>query len=385
MENEFLPFHRPALDDDEEREIIEVLRSGWLTTGSRAKKFEKDFAEYIGVKHAIALSSCTAALHLSLICLGIGEGDEVITTPMTFAATANVICLLGAKPVFVDIDPGTLNINPDLIENSITGKTRAIIPVHYGGHPCEMDKIRRIAEKYNIFIIEDAAHAIESEYKNEKCGSMGETGCFSFYANKNITTGEGGMLTTGNDDLAARVRVLSLHGLSRDAWKRYSSSGKALYQVIEAGFKYNMSDLQAALGIHQLRKIENFLHRRKEIVKMYKREFELINEIEFLRPKPYVKSAFHIFPVILKKENLINNWQNIFDSYKNEGIGVSHHFYSLHLQPYYRDQFGYKPEDFPVADRISKSLITLPLYPLMKDGDVKRVIETTKSILNRFL
>src|SRR3990172_5481140 len=268
---DFLPFNRPALGPEEEKEIIETLRSGWLTTGARTRRFESDFAQFTGARHAIGVNSCTAALHLALVANGIGEGDEVITTPITFAATANVIVHTRARPIFVDVEADTLNVDAAQIGAKITRRTRAIIPVHLSGQPCAMDDILAIARKHNLAVIEDAAHAAESVYRGRKVGSIGDATAFSFYATKNVTTGEGGMLTTDDDDLAERVRILSLHGISHDAWKRYTNEGYKHYEVLFPGYKYNMFDLQAALGLHQLAKVEKHWQARKALAEKYDR------------------------------------------------------------------------------------------------------------------
>ena len=280
--NDSTPLHQPWLGEAEEREVLDTLRSGWLTTGPKTREFERSFADYIGCKNALGLNSCTAGLHLALVCLDIGPGDEIITTPITFAATANVIVHQRAKPVFVDVDPGTLNIDADRIEGHISDKTKAILPVHLFGHPCEMETILRIAKKHHLAVVEDAAHAIETQYHGKKVGNIGDFTSFSFYASKNITTGEGGMLTTNRDDLAEKSRILSLHGISADAWKRHGGGEYVHYDVVSPGYKYNMFDVQAALGIHQLRKIEEFWQRRKGLVAIYNEAFQGVPEIRLL-------------------------------------------------------------------------------------------------------
>lgn len=383
-EKPFCHFHRPWLGAEEEREVLDTLRSGWLTTGPKTREFERRFAEYIGCKHAIGLNSCTAGLHLSLVALGIGSGDEVITTPITFAATANVIVLQGATPVFVDVDPETLNIDANQIESHISDKTKVILPVHLFGHPCEMEAIVRIARRHNLAVVEDAAHAIETQYHGEKVGNIGDLASFSFYATKNITTGEGGMLTTNRDDLAEKIRVLSLHGISADAWHRHGEGEYLHWDVIYPGYKYNMFDIQAALGIHQLKKIETFWQRRKRCVEIYNEAFKKVPEIQLLSEKENIKHAHHLYAILLKTEHLTAGRDVVLQALSDAGIGVGVHFRALHLMSFYRQAFGFKRGDFPNAEYASDRLISLPLYPKMREGDVRRVIAALKEILHRF-
>lgn len=379
----FLPFHRPSLGKAEEREILDTLRSGWITTGPKTIEFEKRFARYIGCKHAIALNSCTAGLHLALVALGIGEGDEVITSPITFPATANVIIHQKARPVFVDVEPDTLNIDPDKIEASITPRTKAIIPIHFAGHPCDMDRILSIAKRYNLAIIEDAAHAIEAKYHQQKIGTIGNFTSFSFYATKNITTGEGGMLTTNNDEFADKIRILRLHGISKDAWKRYGSEGYKHWDVIYPGYKYNMFDIQAALGLHQLKKIERFWKIRKTYVEMYDDAFKSIPEIILLSRRPHIKHSYHLYVILVKNEDLKVDRDTIMNLIQSEGVGIGIHFRSLHLHPFYRRTFHFKRGDFPNAAYASERVISLPLYPALQEKDVRRVIKVVKKVISQ--
>jgi dTDP-4-amino-4,6-dideoxygalactose transaminase len=379
----FIHFHRPWLGEEEEKEVIETLRSGWLTTGARTHEFERRFAEYIGCKHAIGLNSCTAGLHLALSALDLGPGDEVITTPITFAASANVIIHQGAKPVFVDVESDTLEIDADKIEEQITEKTRAILPVHLYGHPCDMEAIQRLSQKYRLAVIEDAAHAVGTEYHGKKVGSIGDATSFSFYATKNITTGEGGMLTTDRDDLAEKIRILSLHGITADAWMRHGEGEYVHYDVLYPGYKYNMFDIQAALGIHQLGKIEFFWQRRKQIVEIYNRGFKEVPEIKLLAERDDVKHAHHLFPIIVRTEDLTVDRDAILKSLADSGIGVGVHFRALHLMSFYRQTFGSKRGDFPNAEYASDRLISLPLYPKMSEQDVERVIAAVKNCIQR--
>ncbi|MFH1097669.1 MAG: DegT/DnrJ/EryC1/StrS family aminotransferase [Candidatus Desantisbacteria bacterium] len=380
----FLSFHQALLGEEEEASIIQTLRSGWLTTGPKTKQFEAEFARYANAEHAIAVNSCTAALHLSLIAAEIGEGDEVITTPMTFCATANVIVQVQATPVFVDVDPITLNIDVNKIEEKITSKTKAIMPVHYAGCPCEMDAILELAKKYNLFVIEDAAHATESEYHGKKVGSIGDMTAFSFYATKNLTTAEGGMLTTNSKELEEKVRIFALHGMSKDAWKRYSPEGYQHYQVLHPGFKYNMADIQASLGLCQLAKIEDFLKIRQKHVAAYDEAFKDMDSITRIGRIPDIKHAEHLYAIMVKTEMLNASRDMILSCLQKENIGVSVHFQTLHLQPYYRQQFGFSEGAFPVAEYAGERILSLPLYPGLKEQDVDDVIKAVRKVVGYY-
>ncbi len=379
-----LPFHKAWLEEEEHREVEDTLNSGWLTTGPKVQKFEEAFKEYIGCKHAVALNSCTAGLNLALALQNFADGDEVITTPMTFPATANAILLQRLKPVFADIEPGTLTIDPRKIEAVITPRTRAIIPVHFAGHPCDMTPIQELADKHKLVIIEDAAHALESEYKGKKIGNMGNATAFSFYANKNITTGEGGMLVTNDDALAETIRVMRLQGISRDAWKRFGKSGFAHWEQTLAGHKCNMTDLNASLGLHQIKKIERFMTLRKKYVAMYDNAFADLPELETLAVRDYATSAHHIYIIALQLERLTVDRDGFLDAIQSAGIGVAVHYVALHLQPYYVKNFNTKPQDFPIASNYSERVISLPLYPKMSSADVELVIGTVKDLAKKF-
>lgn len=381
MRKEFLPFHQPWIGDEEKKEVLDTLDSGWITTGPKTKKFEEEFKGYIGSKFAIAVNSCTAGLHLSLVASGIKEGDEVITTPFTFSATANVIVHQRAKPVFVDIERGTFNISPEEIKKSITTKTKAIIPVHMAGHPCEMDEIMKIARDNNLIVIEDAAHALEAWYKKKKIGNISNLTAFSFYATKNITTAEGGMITTNNGKLADKIRILSLHGMSRDAWKRYAQEGSSYYEVEYPGYKYNMTDIQAALGLHQLKKINKFYELRERYYQMYNEGLTGLPGIVIPKEKDYIKHARHLYIVLLKTEELNLSRENFMQKLRGYNISSSIHFISLHLHPYYRKAFGFKKGDFPVAEDVSGRCLSLPLYPKMRETDVEYVIHSIRKII----
>jgi len=379
-----LPFHKSWLEEEEHREVEDTLNSGWLTTGPKAQKFEEAFKDYIGCKHAVALNSCTAGLNLALTVQNFAEGDEVITTPMTFPATTNVILLQRLKPVFADIEPGTLTIDPRKIEAKITPRTRAIIPVHFAGHPCDMTPIQELADRHKLVIIEDAAHALESGYKGKKIGNLGNATAFSFYANKNITTGEGGMLVTNDDALAETIRIMRLQGISRDAWKRYGKSGFSHWEHTLAGHKCNMSDLNASIGMHQIKKVERFMTLRKKYVSMYDRAFADVAELETLAVRDYATHAHHLYVISLHLERLTIDRDGFLDAIQSTGIGVALHYVALHLQPYYVKNFNTKPQDFPIASNYSERVITLPLYPKMSSEDVERVIETVKDLIKKF-
>ena len=379
-----LPFHKSWLEEEEHREVEDTLNSGWLTTGPKAQKFEEAFKDYIGCKHAVALNSCTAGLNLALTVQNFAEGDEVITTPMTFPATTNVILLQRLKPVFADIEAGTLTIDPRKIEAKITPRTRAIIPVHFAGHPCDMTPIQELADRHKLVIIEDAAHALESGYKGKKIGNLGNATAFSFYANKNITTGEGGMLVTNDDALAETIRIMRLQGISRDAWKRHGKSGFSHWEHTLAGHKCNMSDLNASIGMHQIKKVERFMTLRKKYVSMYDRAFADVAELETLAVRDYATHAHHLYVISLHLERLTIDRDGFLDAIQSTGIGVALHYVALHLQPYYVKNFNTKPQDFPIASNYSERVITLPLYPKMSSADVERVIGTVKDLIKKF-
>jgi UDP-4-amino-4,6-dideoxy-N-acetyl-beta-L-altrosamine transaminase len=384
VRSSFLHPFKHSIGKEEIDEVVDTLKSDWITTGPKTFKFEEIFFEYVNSKYAIAVNSCTAALHLAVVALGIGNGDEVITTPYTFAATAEVVINSNAKPVFVDVEKDTYNIDPAKIEEKITDKTKAIIVVHYAGHACEMDKIMEIAEKYDLYVIEDAAHAIGSKYKDQKIGSIGDATCFSFYATKNITTAEGGMITTNRGDLADKMRILSLHGISKDAWKRYSSEGSWYYEIAYSGYKYNMSDLQASIGIHQMKKLDQMQKRREEIADMYNKSFGQIPQITIPTVKSYATHAWHLYPIQVNSDLLSINRNEFIEALKAENIGTSVHFIPLHLHPYYKEKYGFKGDDFPNAESLYKNEISLPIYPNMEDKDVEDVISAVKKIIDYY-
>jgi UDP-4-amino-4,6-dideoxy-N-acetyl-beta-L-altrosamine transaminase len=378
---EFLPFSKPSIGQEEIDEVIDTLRSGWITTGVKTHKFEDDFRKYTQSKFAIALSSCTAALHLALIAANVERDDEVITTPFTFAATTEVILYQNAKPVFVDIKEDTYNIDSKKIEEKITDKTKAIIPVHYGGQPCDMDEIMKIAKKHNLVVIEDAAHALGAKCNGRIIGSIGDFTTFSFYPTKNITTVEGGMITTDDEKSAEKIRILSLHGISKDAWNRYTKEGSWYYEILEKGYKYNMTDIQAALGIHQLKKIEKFIKIRDAYAKQYTKGFEDVEEIITPYLKKNIRHAWHLYPIRIDTGNLRIKRNEFIEKLKEKGIGTSVHFIPLHLHPFYRKTFNYQRGDFPVTEKVYENIISLPIYPAMSRKDVKYVIHSVREII----
>jgi dTDP-4-amino-4,6-dideoxygalactose transaminase len=388
VRDSFLVFGRPCFGDEEINEVIDTLRSGWIGTGPKAVHFEQDFAQYVGNKHALAVNSCTAALHLGLIANHIGPGDEVITAPLTFAATANVIMHVGAKPVFADIDPVTLNIDPDNIERAITSQTKAIIPVHFGGLACDMDRIESIARQHGLAIVEDAAHAIGTRYHGRLIGSStGTIACFSFYANKNLTTAEGGMVTTDNDELADRIAVFRLHGLSKHAWQRYSSKKLMLSDALYPGYKYNMPDVVASLGIHQLAKQERFLEIREQYARCYDEAFANLPGVR-LQPRPrdldQNRHALHLYVLIFDPEQFRVDRNDIMSALLAENIGAALHYRAVHTHPFYRETFGYQHDDFPFAAQVGDNILTLPLTPGMSTRDVEDVITAVNKVLSAY-
>lgn len=379
--NDYLIFGSPLIEEDEIREVEATLRSGWLGTGPKVTAFEDTFKEYTGAKYALALNSCTAGLHLSMLVAGIGQGDEVITTPLTFCATANAIVHTKAKPVFVDVERETMNIDHDKIEEAITPNTKAIVPVHLAGRPCNMDAILDIAHSNNLLIIEDAAHCIEGWYKGKKVGNIGDITCFSFYVTKNIITGEGGMVTTNREDWADKIKMYALHGMSKDAWKRYSDEGFKHYQVIYPGFKYNMMDIQASMGIHQMKRVAQYLKRRDQIWDMYDRALADLPVITPPRPEPDTIHARHLYTLLIDIDKARITRDEVQDRLHNMNIGTGIHFISLHLHEYYRKAFGFKPDDFPNARFISDRTISLPLSARLSDRDVEDVISAVQEVL----
>jgi len=381
VRDKFLPYALPIFGPEEEKEVLEALASGWITTGPRVKKLEEKLAAKVKAKNAVCLDSCTAALHVSLAALDLKPGDEVITTPITFCATANTILHSGGKVVLADVERDTLNISPAAIEKAITPRTRAIVPVHYAGHACEMDDILALAKKHNLKIVEDAAHAIGSEYKGRAIGTIGDTTCFSFYATKNMTTAEGGAVTLNDDEMAARLRILSLHGMSKDAWKRYTSAGSWYYEVVAPGFKYNMTDIEAALGLHQLDKLDGFNETRRRYAKIYDKTIDgMGGGVKRFTPRPHVTHVYHLYPIQLELEALTIDRGRFIEELKAENIGTTVNFIPIHYHPYYRDTLPYTKGSFPVAEAAYERLISLPLYPKMTSDDLGQVMEAVAKV-----
>lgn len=377
----YLVFGAPRLRDAEIEAVVAVLRSGWIGTGPLVAEFQRRFAEYIGIKHAVAVSSATAALHLSLIASGVGPGDEVITTPMTFCATINAIIHAGATPVLVDCDPKTMNMDAAQLEARVTARTRAILPVHFAGRPCDMQTISNIAVKHSLRIIEDCAHSIEAEIQGRKTGTFGDFGCFSFYVTKNLTTAEGGMIVTNDEDAASRLRTLALHGMSKDAWKRFSDEGYKHYDVVECGFKYNMTDIQAALGLHQLTSLEGNWLRRNRIWSEYQNRLRDLPVKLPTADAPLARHARHLFTVLIDP-GVGGLSRDLFISKLHRAkIGVGVHYRSIPEHPYYHNRFGWAPEEYPVAASIGRRTVSLPLSAALTDDDVEDVIAAVRSAL----
>jgi dTDP-4-amino-4,6-dideoxygalactose transaminase len=384
----YLPFARPSITDREKLAVLEILDSGWLTTGPRTKLFEERFANFVGARHAVALNSATAALHLSLEALGVGAGDEVIVPTWTFAASAEVVAYRGATPVLVDVDGRTLNATPDAILAAATPRTRAVVAVHIAGLPCEIERLVTMLGERDIAVVEDAAHAFPSRVggpSGRYAGTFGRAGAFSFYATKTITTGEGGMLVTDDDAIAARARVMALHGISRDAWSRYTASGSWYYEIEDAGYKYNMTDIAAALGIVQLQRAEELLAARRVIAAAYTKEFQASAAADLLElPEDAADGshAWHLYVVRLELDHLGIDRAAVMAALREAGIGASVHFIPLHLHPYYRRRWGTRPEDHPVATQEYNRVISLPIWPGMAGADIRRVVDALASILD---
>ena len=380
VREKFLPYCLPFIGQEEIDEVVDSLRSGCLTTGPKVKRFERDFAAYVGADHAIGVSSGTAALHLSLAGLGIGPGDEVILPTLTFCSTANVVVHLGAKPVLVDVDDDML-IDVNAAEQAITPRTKAVIPVHYAGQACDLDAICHFARRRGLFVVEDAAHAAGSVYRGVRIGTHGDAVAFSFYATENLTTGEGGMITTNDGELASRLRRLSMHGISQDPWNRHGEKGSWCYEVTEPGYKDNMTDIQASLGIHQLKRLDWFIERRREMARRYVEGLGDLAEIQLPREIPERQHAWHIYPARLNLHLLDINRNEFINELRAARIGTSVHFIPVHLHPFYASAFRYKPGDCPRAEQIYERLVSLPLYPRMSAQDLEDVIDAVRSII----
>jgi dTDP-4-amino-4,6-dideoxygalactose transaminase len=387
VRSEFLSFSPPLIGEEEIEEVVKTLRSGWITTGPQVERFQSDFKKFMGADAALALNSCTSALHVALAAIGIGPGDRVVSTPMTFASSIHVIEHVGAEPVLVDVEPDTLNIDPEQVEAAVRADPtiKAVLPVHLYGHPAEMDPILDIARRHKLAVIEDAAHSLPASYRGRMIGApvdgdVTDLVAFSFYATKNLTTGEGGMLT-GPAELIDEARMWSLHGMSRDAFKRYTADGSWFYEVNFPGFKYNMPDIQAAMGIHQLARLPQMQRRRRELVEQYHEAFSRLDGLELPVERPHVESAWHLYPIRLHLDRIKIDRSRFIEELRKRNIGSSVHFIPVHIHPYYRDKYRYAPERFPIAFSNYERLVSLPLSPKLTDEDVADVIEAVDDIL----
>jgi dTDP-4-amino-4,6-dideoxygalactose transaminase len=380
----WLPYHRPSIGEEEIAEVVDSLRSGWVTTGPKAERFEHEFAALLGVREALAVSSGTAALHLALQVLGVQPGDDVVVPAYTFTATAEAVTYLGARPVLADVDPVTCNLRGEELECARTARTRAVIPVHIAGLPCDMDPILDVARTWRLAVVEDAAHALPARDRGRWVGTLGAAAAFSFYATKNITTGEGGMLVVRDPQAAAQARMLALHGISRDAWKRYTAAGHWRYEVLANGYKYNLPDLAGSLGLAQLRKLAGFHARRRELAARYDRGLAQLEAVE--RPPhapPDGTHAWHLYMIRLRAGALRIDRDAFIDELRARNVGTSVHFIPLHLHPYYQQVWGYRPGQFPGAEAAWSRVVSLPLYPAMSDGDVDDVLTAVADVVRK--
>ena len=383
MRDTFLPFSTPTIEDAEINEVVDSLKSGWITTGPKVKRFEEAFKAYVGAPYAVPLTSATAGLHLTLLALRICEGDEIITTPMTFASTVSMIILCGGTPVLADIEPGTLNIDVNEVRGKITPRTRAIIPVHFAGQACDMDPLFALAKEHGLIVIEDAAHAVGTEYKGHRIGSLDSISIFSFHPNKNITTGEGGMVCTRDENLAEEISLMKFHGMSREAWKRFSASGSPNYDILLPGFKYNMMDIQAAIGIHQLPRLDGFIDKRKEIAEFYNREFADVVELALPAYAPYQqRHAWHLYTPLVRIEQLTINRDLFMEELKKHNIGSGLHYKAIHHHAWYRENMAIADSDLPNASYASERILSLPLFPKMTLDDARDVVEAVKAVIS---
>jgi dTDP-4-amino-4,6-dideoxygalactose transaminase len=380
MRNEFLPFSPPLISPDEIDEVVETLKSSWITTGPKTRKFEEEFAAAVGARAALAVSSATDAMLVALAAMGVGPGDEVITSTNTFCSTVHVIEHLGAKPVLVDVEADTLNMDPRAVDRAITPLTKVLMPVHIYGHPCDMDALLDIAARHHLKVLEDAAHAFPAAWRGRPVGSLGDVTAFSFYATKNLTTAEGGMLT-GDPEIIDKARLWSLHGMSRDAYKRYSAEGSWYYEVVLPGYKCNMTDIQASLGLKQLPKMAEFQARRRKVVARYREAFSSMEALQLPVERPDVEHAWHLFVIRLRPGVLSIDRGNFIEELRKRNIGASVHFIPIHLHPYYRDKYGFRPTDFPVALESYERMLSLPLNPRLSDADVDDVIEAVHDVV----
>lgn len=385
MRATFLPFSAPSLGDEEINEVVDSLRSGWITTGPKVKRFEEAFRDYVGAPFAVPLSSATAGLHLTLLALKIGQGDEIITTPMTFASTVSMIILAGGTPVLADIEPGTLNIDVAKVAEKITSRTRAIIPVHFAGQSCDLDPLFELARQHNLTIVEDAAHAAGTQYKGHKIGSLDSISIFSFHPNKNITTGEGGMVCTPDETLAEEISLLKFHGMSREAWKRFAASGTPNYDIMLPGYKYNMMDIQAAIGLHQLPKLDRFIQRRTELAKQYNAAFADLPELVLPAAAPYPQChAWHLYTPLVRTELLTIDRDRFMAELKGRNIGSGLHYKAIHHHAWYREHLPTADSDLPNASYASGRILSLPLFPAMADSDLHDVVAAVTDVITQF-
>ncbi len=371
-----VPFHRASVGEEEVRAASEAIRSGWLTMGPKTFEFEEKFAKYVGARYAVAVSTGTAALHLALEAAGVQEGDEILLPTTTFTATAEAVIYLKARPILVDIDPLTMNLDPQETARRITPKTKAIIPVHFGGQPCDMDQFHELARVHNLRVIEDAAHALPSAYKGERVGRLSEFTCFSFYATKTLTTGEGGMVTTDNSTAADRMRLMRLHGIGRDAWKRYRADGSWHYDVLESGFKYNLTDFQSAIGVVQLAKCDVLWDARRGIAERYSSAFSCFEELVVPTVRTDRSTSWHLYVVRLRSDLLTGDRNSFIDALQRRGVACSVHFIPLHMHPYYQREYGYRMGQFPQAEKEYSACLSLPIYPDMTEAEIQHVISS---------
>jgi dTDP-4-amino-4,6-dideoxygalactose transaminase len=376
-----VPFCRPDITEAEVAEVVATLRSGWITTGPRVERFEKAFAAAVGAPWAVGVSSCTGALHLSLLASGVGPGDRVITTVNTFTATAAAILHAGAEPVLVDVEEGSFNMDPAQVERASSCRPKAILPVHIAGHPCEMDRIAAVAEAQGCVVIEDAAHALPAAYRGARIGAISPLTCFSFYATKNLTTGEGGMITGGDPSMADRLRLLGHHGMTKGGWQRYSGRGSWYYEIVEQGFKYNLTDIAAAIGLRQLERLESMQRRRVEIVEAYDRAFSALEPLLLPRAESHVDHAWHLYIVRLREGALRIDRAQFIRALTDRGIAASVHFIPLYHHPYYRKALRIRAEEYAVAERVYRSCLSLPLFSGMTDREVAAVIEAVTEVV----
>jgi dTDP-4-amino-4,6-dideoxygalactose transaminase len=384
VREKYLPVALPWITEQETRAAAEVMESGWMTTGPKAIEFGHRLAETCGAAHGLAVNSCTGALHLSLAALGVGPGDEVITSTWTFCSTVNVILHLGARPVIVDVTADTLNLDPEAVARALTPRTRALLPVHFGGHPAEMDPLLALARERSLAVVEDAAHAWGAAYRGRRVGALGDATCFSFYAIKNITTGEGGALVTADAQLFEKAQILSLHGISKDAWKRYTAAGSWYYEVVAPGFKYNLTDAAAAVGLVQLGRWPEFHARRRALAARYDAHFAAVPEVQPLGTRAHVEHAHHLYPVLLDLERLTIDRARFIEALRAENVGTTVNFIPIHLHPYYRDHLGFAPGQFPVADAAYPRAVSLPLFPRLAESDVDDVARAVLKLVRRY-